>query len=782
MVCCSVRSRRHRELDSSASQSSRVVTSSIQSAPQRQLCTAVDWTNVHPAPTGFHDVNRYMSRYSGVEYTAGGQRDLMSAGGHTFEVGDRRPFSGTDNVGAIGPLSDDDYHSPDSAYHSSHDSSSTTWNGGQGYDDQMPRQRWWSQVTQAPAQSKNHEKSPSWPVTQPSVLPPPAVNYRASSWTDNARTNNIAELCSQSPVVATTQVEGGLPPSPQSARRYFEEVAARLIEARSEFHPSGYASGNQNSTYHGLDFSHSTENSSTNYVSADCGKVAVVAGRPRSLRGSVGQECSPGPPPLPDTSPPRDPPPRLTSSSTWSASSDRLATPYNTALHRDVFDSEMDRQGLSSTGQVGLGMQVLPNGTRVEAFSETPTAQPHQERGYLVNGRRHGCENGCGDIPAVAAEGSHVHDKLSPSIGTIDEEDLRSRLDMLPANQSQTSVLRRLSQEYFGASRSRYGINPAGRMSLGSASSCSSISGNEPSQVSVIKHGDTNYQQSEFESPKGFPGSSVPGVGEIANDRDMNFVRARKTQLSLRKAFGIFDDFDVAEATQMKQLPVLTEDETPRTVVHGDFAEPSPSDDYRVKGGKGRRSSETEFHRQSGGWRNVDQASQKPVVNSGLAMQRSMSVGSTAPLMMVHGHRLSTASSISSSSGSTNGRKSSLDLSSGSSARSGDVLMTAESGDALNLTKTKSKTLRHDAQSSSDPDPALSYPPPWRRSDNTERLEVIALHVCKSLNCFYCIFTELDSRLHLVYAVICLSVVCNIRAPYSVGLQRSSQGNPSIGG
>ena len=155
----------------------------------------------------------------------------------------------------------------------------------------------------------------------------------------------------------------------------------------------------------------------------------------------MGQECSPGPPPLPDTSPPHDPPPRLTSSSTWSASSDRLATPYNAALHRDMFDGELDRQVLSSTGEGGLGMQVLQNGTRVEAFSETPTAQPYQERGCLVNGRRLGYENGCGNISSVTAEGSHVHDKLSPSIGTIDEEDLRSRLDMLPANQSQTCLL-----------------------------------------------------------------------------------------------------------------------------------------------------------------------------------------------------------------------------------------------------------------------------------------------------------------------------------------------------
>ena len=712
-----------------------MVTSSTQPAPQRQLCTAVNWSDVNPAPTAFHAVNRYMNRYSGIEYTGGGgQQDLMmSAGGRSFEVGNRRPFSGSESVGAIGPLSDDDYHSPDSAYHSSHDSSSAAWNGAQGYDDQVPRQRWWSQVTQAPAQSKNHEKSPSWPVMQPSVLPPPAVNYRASSWTDNAGTNN-AELCSPSPAVATSQVEGGLPPSPQSARRHFEEVAARLIEARSEFHPqntafhlSGYPVGNQNSTYHGLDSSRSAENSSANYASGDCGKVAVVAGRPRSLRGSVGQECSPGPPPLPDTSPPHDPPPRLTSSSTWSASSDRLATPYNAALHRDMFDGELDRQVLSSTGEGGLGMQVLQNGTRVEAFSETPTAQPYQERGCLVNGRRLGYENGCGNISAVTAEGCHVHDKLSPSIGTIDEEDLRSRLDMLPANQSQTSVLRRLSQEYFGASRSRYGINPAGRMSLGSASSCSSISANEPSQPSVVKHGDTNYQHPEFESSKGFPGSSVPGVGEIGDDTDTNFVRVRKTQMSLRKAFGIFDDFDVAEAEAMKQLPVLAEDEVPCTAVRSDLAGPSPSDDYRVKGGKGRRASETEFHRQAGDWRNPDRVAQKPIVNSGLAMQRSMSVGSTGPLMMVHGHRLSTASSNSSSSGSTNGRKSSLDLSSGSSARSGDVLVTAESVDALNLAKTKSESMRRDVQPPSYHDPTSSFPPPWRRSDNAERLEVIAV-------------------------------------------------------
>ena len=734
MVCCSVRSRRHRELDSAASQGSRVVTSSTQSAPQRQLCTAVERSDIQPVAAAVHDVNRNMNHYR-VEYAAGGgQWDSTSSAGRMFEVGDRRPFSGTDSVGAIARLSDDDYHSPDSAYHSSHDSNSTAWNGGQGYDDQQPRQRWWSQVTQAPTQSKNHEKSPSWPVTQPSVFLPPAVSYRASSWTDHLRTNN-AEFCNQSPVAVTSQVEDGLPPSPQSARQYFEEVAARLIEARSEqharntaFHPSGYPVGKQNSPYHDLDSSRNAENSSANYVSADCGKIPVVAGRPRSLRGSVGQECSPGPPPLPDTSPPHDPPPRLTSSSTWSASSDRLATPYNAASHRDVFDAEVDRQIMSPSGQGGVGMQVLPNGTRLESFSETSTAQPYREQSCLVNGRRYGYENGCGNVPPLATEGSHVHDKLSPSIATIDEEDLRSRLDRLPANQSQTSVLRRLSQEYFGTSRSRYGINPTGRMSLGSASSCSSIPGSEPSQPSVVKHGDVNYRHPEFESPNGVPASSVPGAMELADDAGTNFVRARKTQMSLRKAFGIFDDFDVAEAELTKQLPVLTEDEVPHTVVpsvvHNDLVGPSPSDDYRVKAFKGRRSSETEFHRQAGDWRNPDRVVEKPTVDGGLAMHRSMSVGSTGPLMMVHGHRLSTASSNSSSSGSTNGRKSSLDLSSGSSARSGDVLTTKESGDVLNLAKTKSKSLPRDALPPSDSDPALSFPSPWHRTDNTERLEV----------------------------------------------------------
>ena len=739
MMCCSVRSTRQRELDSSASQSVRVVASSTQSVPQRQFCTSVQWPDVKPASAVTRDVDRSMHRYTGGEYTAGGDQQIA---GNGQTVQPCRTFTGTDSIGMVARLSDDDYHSPDSAYHSSHGSgNSTAWNGGQAGDDQLSRQhRWWPRVTQVPT---NHEKSPSWPVTRPSVLPP-GVGHRTSSWTDNTRTN-VAEFCEQNPVPVGSQVEDGSPPSPHSARRYFEEIAAQRLseqQFRSElrsrntaFHPSSYA---VNSPYRKFDSIPSAENTSTNCVLSDHGKV--VASRSKSFRNPVGQDCSPGPPPLPATSPPHDPPPRLASSGTRTASSsdmDRLVSPYNATLHRDIVGNEVDRHSLMPNGQGVLGMQVSPSVSRVESLSETSikTVQPQREQSFLANGRRHAHEYHSGNVAPVA-EGTQVGDNLSLHITSTDEDDLHPRLDKLPACQSQTSMLRRLSQEYYGASRSCYGINPAGRMSLGSLSSSLSTSGNDLSQPPAVKNVDTHYRHLELESPTGAPGSSVTGVAGPLDDAGTSFVRTRKTQMSLRKAFGIFDDFDVAETELIKQLPVLTEDELPNAAVPpsmlNDSVGLSAIDDHRFKGSKGRRSSESEFHRQAGDWQHLDRQVERPAVNPSLAMmQRSMSLGSAGQTMtsaVLHGHRLSTASdaqsSNSSSSGSSNGVRSSLDLSTGSSARSGEVLVPKQSSDPMKMAKAKSKSLPRDVLLSSDPGPAMSFQQPWRQSEDTMRPQV----------------------------------------------------------
>jgi len=399
-------------------------------------------------------------------------------------------------------------------------------------------------------------------------------------------------------------------------------------------------------------------------------------------------------------------------------------------------------------GEGVFGIQASRNVTRVDSFTATSinTVPPQHDQSYLVNGRRYSHDNGCRTVARLVVDSAHVSDKLSsPPIATIDEEDLLSRLDQFPATQSQTSVLRRLSQEYFGASRSRYGINPAGRMSLGSISSSLSTSGNDLSQLLVVKNVDPGHQHTEFVIPS--RPSGVDRALEVSDDSDANFVRTRKAQMSLRKAFGIFDDFDVAEAEVVKQLPVLTEDEVPGTRVPSNSAGLASSDEWTTKAGKGRRYSETEFHRQAGDsrnvdrlsdqptvdWlsdqptvdrcsamqRNVDRLSDQPTVDRCSAMQRSVSLGMTTTMTDIT-HRLSTASdaqsSNSSSSVSTGGLKSSLDLSTGSSSHSTDLL-----SDVVMTKRTNSKSLSRDVALPSDP-VALTHC--FGHSDDTQRLEV----------------------------------------------------------
>lgn len=725
MFCCSVRSSRSRELDSSASPSSQVVAISTRSVPLRQFCTSVKTSDIQPTSATTHDVNHSTQhRHSRTKVMDGGSRsDYVTSSSHQmFEAGDRRPFSGTDSAGMVAGLSDDDYHSPDSAYNSSYGSSnSAAWNSGQRFNGQLPRHHWWSQVTRGPTNSSNHEKFPSWPVTQPSALPP-TVGYRAASWTDNTRTNSTEF---NNPAGLNSQAEDSSPPSPRSARRYFEEVAARLREqqSRSDFqmrnttaNPRSYAVGNQSNPYHEFDFVYGMENSSPNCVPAK-----MVAGQARSFRSSGVQECSPGPPPLPSSSPPHDPPPRLNSSGSRVASSssvERLMTPHSATSPRDVFDPGADRR-IQQNGQRMLGMQASPNVAWVESFSETSnnTAQPQQ-----VNARRYVYENGSASVVPGAAEGAHVSDKLSPRV-SIDEDDLLSHLDRLPANQRQTSVLRRLSQEYFGASRSSYAINPTGRMSLGSASGTSSTSANDLPQPAAVANVDADYRHRNLENATVAAGLGIPAALEPHDDDGDNFVRTRKTQMSLRKAFGIFDDFEVAE-TNSKQLPVLTEDDA-----HNSTVTQAASDGVRVKDSKGRRSSESEFRRIAGDWRNLDRQLEKPAVSKSVAMQRSMSVGSTEQSLLPdvshsHGYRLSTASdahsSYSSSSGSTSGARLSLDLP--PCARSAEA--SRDSVDPVKLVKAKSKSLPRDALLPSDTGLAVSFPQQYRQNNDVERLEV----------------------------------------------------------
>lgn len=724
-------------MESLASQSSQVV------APQRQFCTPVERSNNPPAPPMTRDVNRNMHRYDGAEFVASsGQRDFIAADSNQmFEASDRLPFNGTESTTAR--ISDDDYHtcSPDSAYYSSHDSgSSSVWND-RPFTGQLSHRHWWSQVTQEPMYSKNHEKYPSWPVTQPSMLPP-AISEHASSWTDSMRSNNT-EFCKQKPVAANSQLDDSSPPSPHTARRYFEELGARLHEQQAcselQTRSTRFQPSNQNSV----------ENNSTNYVLPDYGKV--VAGHARFSRSPRDLECSPAPPPLPATSPPHDPPPRLSSSGTLSASSsgvEKVTTPYNAALRKDVFDAEEDsRQWLTPGYQGMLGTQAVSNvtGTQVESFPEMSMngMQTQRDQSYLVNTRRCIYENGSGSFTPLAAEGSHVSDKQSPC-ATIEEDDLKSRLDQLPRSQGQTSVLRRLSQEYFGDSRCRYGINPTGRMSLGSISGSLSTSGNDLSHTAPVKNVDTNYRNQELESPRGTVGSSVFVSVDPPDDAGTNFIRTRKTQMSLRKAFGIFDDFDAMDMEITKHLPVLAEDYVPNTTVPPSVLNESVGraacDNHKDNWSKGRRSSESEFLRQAGDWRNLDRHMEKPSHDSSSLLQRSISVGSGGqPTVsaMLHGHRLSTASDAqsiqSSSSGSTGGARLSHDLLTGNNVCETDVVpvygqLVKESSDPVKAAKDKSRSLPHGALLPSDTDRAMSFPQQQHHIDSTERLEVN--HTC----------------------------------------------------
>ena len=77
MVCCSVRSSRRRERESSGNQPTEVVASSSEAVPQRQFYTSVECSDVQPAATVSEDVNHTMRRYSGADH-----RDFrVSSGG-----------------------------------------------------------------------------------------------------------------------------------------------------------------------------------------------------------------------------------------------------------------------------------------------------------------------------------------------------------------------------------------------------------------------------------------------------------------------------------------------------------------------------------------------------------------------------------------------------------------------------------------------------------------------------------------------------------------------------
>lgn len=182
-------------------------------------------------------------------------------------------------------------------------------------------------------------------------------------------------------------------------------------------------------------------------------------------------------------------------------------------------------------------------------------------------------------------------------------------------------------------------------------------------------------------------------------------------------------------------MPVLTEDEVPGIAIpsttSNDLDFFPAAENHRVAASRGRRSSESEFRWQSGNSRNFVQPAEKPGVDvCNLLMQRSMSLGSAVQPSMstvLHGHRLSTASDAhsthSSSSGSTNGVRSSLDLSTGSSARSTEVFpgyigSSVKDDSAVRQAKAKSKSLPRDVPPL--PSGASSLLQPWHRDERSE--------------------------------------------------------------
>ena len=508
---------------------------------------------------------------------------------------------------------DSAYHSPfggSSAALTPHQSST---NINDSYD--PTQQSYWS--PEQSGGGRLHEKYPSWPVTQSAPLDaasrqPGAIGSRTSSWSDHTRTS--IEFPSKPGSTyhqtsrMTTHVEEALRLSPMSARRRFSEMSEvsrqpLYPKTTREFHRAvtsqleGYGCANS-STNTGLPYY--TEPNS--YPEWDESHDYYRVNRSGGDRSSYGGGSSPRvlqetpPPPLPLTSPPRDYNPMTLAS--LASSGQSVTTPksggsytfivnnkpfYNTSTQTETILQEYDREIQIRQGEAVIAeprwqnaeTQVTPTSsvascsaarTKVQQFLATGSSEISRNNGrdigfrLMPNGPRipetiaehsestpyEHVRRGS-DLERVSCQGGVSSSSTGESIGLMDY------INEFPP--SQTNMLRKLSQEFYGQ-RLKPSLAGSARMSyegktsqlqLGAVDERSTSFQFHPSNCDPTPSAMTTARSS---TTRISPGSTVPTDTLETSDLGPNFVRNRKSQMSLRKAFGIFEEAFEMESQQ----------------------------------------------------------------------------------------------------------------------------------------------------------------------------------------------------------------------------------------
>lgn len=600
-------------------------------------------------------------------------------------VGDGRRVRPTSMnfVSSSNAVDDDEYCSPDSAYHSPFGNGSNTALSANitlnGYEEQ---QRQWN------ASSKGHEKFPSWPPAaspqMSSAVATSGVGSRTSSWSGSAPQTNAAVEFTLAPRLGGSRVDempGPLLSSANTPRSMYDLSSStpgatgvrRQRRSDADYLHQGPVASTR-PTYPGgaVDDRSSRQRGrpSSDFIVPASGQMNRQTSYSKAMSyqlDSSGLEDSPAPPPLPASSPPRGPMPP---SSSWSNGSTperpgnyqcvaRAPRPfYNTYTQTDpVTDGDestvesSSRPAMRTSRSYSSAIQFSYGGLDSDVTSGVGgDVRLRRQQQRLLR-----------TTDAAAAAG----DAGAPLVAEMDAAEVAPPFD--DHGVDQTNILRRLSQELYGQ-QSRFG--PPTVRTAGDANSRAIAVAKSPdkrlpgSALAVLGNGISPTGNEVQQDAEVDAGSGCVGVAES----ESNFVRARKTQMSLRKAFGIFEEIDAdvsvgVASKPAKSMPTLGETSEERATAAAERqplylsgAQPESSqiasrEQFRSKERRTSDSFGYQPRRQRSDFQNTD----APLAAKARAMSVADAGQSLSDLSASQVHRLSYASDVHSSFSSSSG-------------------------------------------------------------------------------------------------------------------------------
>jgi len=472
-------------------------------------------------------------------------------------------------------VDDGDQCSPDSAYHSPFNGSKTTLVYGSAQQNGSEKHQRRRQSSRLEQSSKGHEKSTSWPpadLQTTTATSSSGVSSRTSSWSGNATSSQLgATEFTLAPRLGGTRADER--PSPATPGQYtsrgYDDASSGILRRHrpggdAVFHAavstrlSNYSPDDDD----GDRALQSRRRPHSDFFAVD--KMTRHSSYARAMgasQDSSGPEDSPlSPPPLPATSPPRGAMPSMSDSDTPSVRPGNY--PYPMRIRPFYNTSSQTDHALVEAPQIGNVGDETADGRPLRTAMRTSQSYSTAVQFQQATGVQRNLSSSTGELRSsltlqLMGRQPPVTDVDSgtPKFVAGESDGVTGLGCDKSTQEDQTNIFRRLSKELYGQ-QTRYGQTM--RMSVDSGGSVVQLGprmtgGNRKLDSRLVAMTDNGVSPMTTTTPPDGDSSQVDEHNDVDVDAESNFVRTRKSQVSLRKAFGIFEEVDAEKMLALSE-------------------------------------------------------------------------------------------------------------------------------------------------------------------------------------------------------------------------------------